>query len=127
MKQTKEPPKMIPYHVYYPYFQLVPANKKVELRDYMKINSLGATFQSNRIAEAKFIQLKNFVKNMHIDQFSKVGDTNVEDVWQQIEFLKGLTDLINSIDFKLLSNKERNGIVEEQKRLYNQLNLKQTT
>jgi hypothetical protein len=93
----------------------------------MKINSLGATFQSNRIAEAKFIQLKNFVKNMHIDQFSKVGDTNVEDVWQQIEFLKGLTDLINSIDFKLLSNKERNGIVEEQKRLYNQLNLKQTT
>ena len=63
---------------------------------------------------------------MHIDQFSKVGDTNVEDVWQQVEFLKGLTDLINSIDFKLLSNKERNGIVEEQKRLYNQLNLKQT-
>ena len=71
-------------------FQLVPANKKVELRDYMKVHSLGATFQSNRIAEAKFIQLKNFVKNMHIDQFSKVGDTNVEDTWQQVEFLKGL-------------------------------------
>ena len=122
MKQTVEPPKMIPYEVYYPYFEKVPANKKVKLRDYMNVRSLGATFQRNRISESKFNELKNFVEDLKIGSFSWVKECEIYDSLQQKVFMDSLTDLINSKDFQLLNNKKRSAIVEEQKRSYKQLN-----
>ena len=122
MKQTIEPPKMIPYEVYYPYFEKIPAHKKIKLRDYMNVRSLGATFQSNRISERKFNELKSFVEDLKIGSFSWVKECEIYDPVQQKVFMNSLTHLINSKDFQLLNNKKRSAIVEEQKRIYKQLN-----
>ena len=95
MKQTIEPPKMIPYDVYHPYFEKIPAHKKIKLRDYMNVRSLGATFQSNRISERKFEELKSFVEDLKMGKFSWVKKCEIYDPSQQKKFMNSLTDLIN--------------------------------
>ena len=76
------------------------------------------------ITENRFKQLNDFLVNLDKSKYIAFN-TDIIDTWQQQHFFKELTNLINSIDFKLLNNKERSGIVEEQKRLHNELNINQ--
>lgn len=122
MKQTVEPPKMIHCDVYKPYIQRVPLIHRIALKKYMNIRSLDTTFNRNFISEKIFDQLVNFLEDLKEGAKTYVGKSEVYDPNQQKLFLHRLADLINSVDFEALNNKERNSIVEEQKRIYKQLN-----
>ena len=127
MKQTKENVNsniynMIPYKVFYPFFDKVPKDEIDNLYKFMKLQRTYAIFQRESITENRFKQLNDFLVSLDKSKYIAFN-TDIIDTWQQQHFFKELTNLINSIDFKLLNNKERSGIVEEQKRLHNELNI----
>lgn len=125
MKQTVEPIDItyITYNEFRPYYERVPSYKSKQLSEFLSLSKASILFQRPKIAEYRFRQLKDFLANIELEKFSRIINNNIIDTFQQQYFLKELNNLINSIDFKLLHNKEKSRIVEEQKRLYNQLNL----
>jgi len=53
--------------------------------------------------------------------FSVANHSGCFDVWQHSAYYKGLTSLINSEEYMLLSNKQRSAIVKEQAIISNQI------
>ena len=117
---------MIPFKVFYPFFDRVPKNEIDNLYKFMNLGKTYALFQRDFITETRFNQLNEFLLKLEDAKFSRVIHSEIYDDEQRKQFLTQITKLINSNDFKeVTGNKWRNKLVEEQKRLFN--NLKQTT
>jgi len=131
MKQTAETinsskHNMIPFKVFYPLFERVPKFEIDNLYKFMNLGKTYALFQRDFITETRFNQLNEFLLKLEDAKFSRVIHSEIYDDEQRKQFLTQITKLINSNDFKeVTGNKWRNKLVEEQKRLFN--NLKQTT
>ncbi|CAB4127004.1 hypothetical protein UFOVP87_34 [uncultured Caudovirales phage] len=124
MKQTVERLPRVHRDIYTAHY-LEAKRNRVELMAWFEGRNIYNLFSKEFISGEDFARLRAFLRGNSRSFFSTVSEEPAYfDLGQQIQTLKGYTNLINTpTDFMLLKPKERNRIIDEQIALSKRLSL----
>lgn len=117
MKQTSHVDKKDYIWIY----DSIPAFLKTRVTDLMGYPQSSKFTQCKSISNLKFNILNDFAIKHGYKSPNRVGKAVEFDYDQKHQYYKSLIDYINSIDFQLLNQNQKNAVINEQINIHNQL------
>ena len=114
--------RMVAKEKFIPILSKIGYKTRKKLSTFLNIKNVSDAFSGNFITDERFEQLLEFMELQKVTNFSFVGSVVENDDAQKSHFLRELNNLFNSSDMKDYDQNKQGLLLQEQIRMYKDIN-----